>query len=215
MTKAASTEVHMPLDLSDVRKTLRALWADEALRDVAVVRARTHNLVICAPPGVSDAVTDDIIELSMAQPGRVIVVEVAEEGDPHLEASVSAYCRPEGGKQLCGELITLRAYGSAREEAHSAVVSLLEPDLPVSVWWQDAPPSGDHLFDEVTTEADRVFFDSDGFGDPTDNRRLSRRRGGAVFPVPGEVTPQGGKLPAVAGFEFLEEGGGTGDHHDG
>ena len=47
MTDTASSETHVTLDLSDVHKSLRELWSSEALRDLPVVRAETHNTIMC------------------------------------------------------------------------------------------------------------------------------------------------------------------------
>jgi glucose-6-phosphate dehydrogenase assembly protein OpcA len=167
MTNIPATETRISLDLSDIRKSLRELWASEALRDVSsIVQARAQNIVLCRVDGGGEAIPQPIVDLAIAHPGRTIVIEVEEEGEPRLEGSASVYCRVEGDKQVCGELITLKARGGAHENAHHAVVSLLLPDLPVNFWWHDAPPSDNHLFEEIAAQSDRLFFDSNAFADP-------------------------------------------------
>lgn len=166
MSTGEPTEAHIALDLSDVHKSLRELWASEALADAPVVRAQTHNLVVCGSASEGGNAVEMAIGLVATSQGRVIVVD-SGPGDPKLGGEASVFCRVEGNKQVCGELITLRARGSGRDEAHSLVASLLLPDLPVYVWWQGMPPQGDHLFEELVKLADQVYFDSNTFTHPT------------------------------------------------
>lgn len=164
MTDVAS-EAHTKLDLADPRKSMRQLWSSETLRDAPVVRAETHNIVICGARGEMGPDEGPIIELAMAHPGRVIVVETGSD-DAELSCDASVYCRVDAGKQVCGELIRVHARGESRDEAHSTIISLLLPDLPVYVWWRGAPPVGDHLFEQISPGANRVYFDSNAFSEP-------------------------------------------------
>jgi glucose-6-phosphate dehydrogenase assembly protein OpcA len=130
-----------------------------------IVRAQTHNLVIFGTDLEAGTPTQPVVNMAATHPGRVILID-SSAGDPHLAGSVSVYCHAESDKQVCGELITLRAQGSARDDAHSTIASLLLPDLPVYMWWQGMPPADDHLFEEIAALADRVYFDSNAFADP-------------------------------------------------
>jgi glucose-6-phosphate dehydrogenase assembly protein OpcA len=135
-----------------------------------VVRACTLNLMVLVPGGEQLArVSDVIARLSTGHPSRAIVM-VAEPDvlEPGLEAWISAHCqvRPAGSSQVCCEQITIAARGQATHDLHGMAVPLLEPDLPVFLWWLGDPPLDDHLFDVLAGVSDRLIVDSAGFRAP-------------------------------------------------
>lgn len=118
-----------------------------------VMRAAAWNLIVpcdLAPaegekapsppfPAVNESeevAREAIVELVETHPARVLFL-VAEEGaGDTLTASVAALChRPgEERRQVCCELIRLRARGAPARHLPDAARSLLLPDLPVAVW---------------------------------------------------------------------------------
>ena len=85
---------------------------------------------------------------------------------------VSAHCLTHadgGGKNLCGEQLTLKARGRFTVELPSAAVPLLVPDLPVFLWWAGAPRLDDQIFERLARASDRVVIDSADFRRPYDD----------------------------------------------
>jgi glucose-6-phosphate dehydrogenase assembly protein OpcA len=70
-------------------------------------------------------------------------------------------------------MIVLSVGGRLREEIHSTVISLLAPDVPVYLWWMQCPDADDHLFENLSAEADRVLVDSDRFETPDNLVKLA------------------------------------------
>jgi glucose-6-phosphate dehydrogenase assembly protein OpcA len=169
VSKAFRTE-SKPVSVAVIKEELKALWASEAVDGQAVIRARTHNLIVYALASLYDVdeITEQVINLTGARPGRVIVIYDDREGESKLEAWVNIYCGMQGQHQVCGEIIVLYTGGNRRDELHSTVVSLLATDLPVSLWWMVEPPQNDHLFDELVGEIDRLIVDSDAFENQID-----------------------------------------------
>ncbi len=154
-----------PVSAAAVREELELLWASEAIDGQAVIRARTHNLIVYAPSDRAsiDDIIQQVIALTGVRPGRVIVIHDDRGSESKLEAWPSIYCQVQGSHQVCGEGIILSVGGRQRDELHSTVVSLLVSDLPVSLWWMAEPIGGDHLFDELIGEVDQLIVDSDAF----------------------------------------------------
>jgi len=149
-----------------IREELRQLWASEAMSSEAVIRARTHNLVVyVAAEASAEETTRQVIERTGERPGRVIIVDATREQTGGLDAWVTTYCRSVARHQICGEMITLAVSPDRQEELHSTVVSLLAPDLPVYLWWGRLPDPTDHLFAHLAPESERILVDSDGFED--------------------------------------------------
>ncbi len=167
-------DARLPVDLRKVgvdaiRDALRAQWASESMDEHAVIRARTHNLIVYTTAG-QQAVQDTIARiaaLTFERPGRVIVVQADPEGDPALDAWVTVYCGVRGHRQVCGEMIVLAVGGEVRREALSTVIGLLAPDLPTFLYWMGLPEAGDYLFAALAAECDRLIVDSDALPDPS------------------------------------------------
>lgn len=158
--QAGSVELRH-VSVNAIREELRSLWASEAMNDHAVIRARTHNLVVYTADDVSaEETTQHVIEITSERPGRVIVIDSDGRKDDELDAWVTTYCRKVGTRQICGELITLSISAGNQDEIHSTVISLLAPDLPVLLWWMGVPDRDNRLFAELTHAADRIIIDT-------------------------------------------------------
>jgi glucose-6-phosphate dehydrogenase assembly protein OpcA len=162
----ASSAKLQKVSVSAIRDELRALWASEAMNDEAVIRARTHNLIVyTAGQRPAGDTAQWLIEATLERPGRVILIDARPGTEPGLDAWVTTYCRAAQRRQVCGELVTLAVGGPLRDELHSTVVALLAADLPVYLWWTEIPDEDDHLFEHLAGEADRVLVDSDAAPD--------------------------------------------------
>ncbi|HEX8772773.1 MAG TPA: glucose-6-phosphate dehydrogenase assembly protein OpcA [Pyrinomonadaceae bacterium] len=170
--------VSATLDVQGVEQELSELWKEntggtDVEEDGAVMRARVLNLMVYVSlEEALEEVNDVLGEISSAHPCRVIVMFAGRlEPDQDIEMFVSAHCisaSGAGGKSLCGEQVTLKARGRFTVELPSAAVPLLVPDLPVFLWWRDAPRLGDETFATLMHASDRVIIDSASFRRPVD-----------------------------------------------
>ncbi|MDT5063371.1 MAG: hypothetical protein QOH63_3830 [Acidobacteriota bacterium] len=163
------------IDVGKIEKELAAMWkpADDAEGSNAgpgVTRACAMNLLVYATMKDDRAGIDDMLDAVCEQhPGRTLVLLADREAvEPKLDAYVSTRCRMLGGnrKQVCGEQVTIEAAGVAVETVASAIEPLLEPDVPVFLWWKDIPHYEDKLFSRMTAMSDRLVIDSSCFDNP-------------------------------------------------
>jgi glucose-6-phosphate dehydrogenase assembly protein OpcA len=180
ITQSAPQQIRVEatLDVQSVERELSRLWKEntgasegEGEQESAVMRARVLNLMVyTSREAALEEVNRMLGEITSAHPCRVIVM-LAETGEPDedIEMFVSAHCFSAGGegiRNLCGEQLTLKACGRYTVELPSASVPLLVPDLPVFLWWRDAPRLGDETFASLMHAADRVIIDSVAFRNP-------------------------------------------------
>jgi glucose-6-phosphate dehydrogenase assembly protein OpcA len=183
--------VSATLDVQSVEQGLGELWKQNTgdtnvEEDGAVMRARVLNLLVYVSSAASlDEVNKLLSEITSAHPCRVIVMLAEREAaDQDIEMFISAHCLAQvggGHKNLCGEQVTLKARGRFTVELPSAAIPLIVPDLPIFLWWRDAPRLHDQIFENLSRAADRVVIDSADFGQPYDDVRelvalLQRRR---------------------------------------
>ena len=170
--------VSATLDVQGVEHELSELWKENTgeaniEEDGAVMRARVLNLMVyVSVEEALEEVNELLGEISSAHPCRVIVMFAGREEPEHdIEMFVSAHCisaSGAGGRNLCGEQVTLKARGRFTDELPSAAVPLLVPDLPIFLWWRDAPRLGDQTIETLMRAADRVIIDSAAFRRPYD-----------------------------------------------
>jgi glucose-6-phosphate dehydrogenase assembly protein OpcA len=161
--------VETAVDVAGIERQLRELWqlAAESEQDPSrrqITRASLFNFVVfCETDAARDHATTTISELTSREPCRAIVL-LAKPDEPQseLSASITAHCHLAGAgqKQVCCEQISIRASGTAVEHITSAVLPLLESDLPIVVWWQGNFLLQPQLFTRLGVVADRVLFDT-------------------------------------------------------
>ena len=171
------------IDVGKIEKELAAMWkpADETKGEGAeagVTRACTMNLLVYSSIAEDRAGIDELLDTVCEQhPGRMLVLRADREAaEARLDAYVSTRCRMfgAGGKQICGEQVTIEAAGPIIETVSSAIVPLLVPDVPVFLWWKDIPHYEDKLFNHMTEMSDRIVIDSSCFDHPhEDMQRLA------------------------------------------
>ena len=104
----------------------------------AVALGRVLTLVISTRVGAEEEAIEAANDASREHPMRVIVVSRPEPGHDE-DARVDAQIRV-GGDAGASEVVVLRAYGAAGEDAEGLITGLLLPDAPVVAWWpEDAP----------------------------------------------------------------------------
>jgi glucose-6-phosphate dehydrogenase assembly protein OpcA len=162
----------LPVDVAAIEQELAALWMaaqGPENGEPAVMRASALNLVVPCAGHVVEEARAVVAELVSTHPARVLLL-VSEPGPAAvpMTASVSAFCHRLGTepRQVCCELITLRARGRAEEHLADAVLALLVPDLPVAVWWPRGLPrvgsdsSTSSLPERLAPLADRWIIDT-------------------------------------------------------
>jgi glucose-6-phosphate dehydrogenase assembly protein OpcA len=166
------------VDVARLERELAAMWRESAgggpeAGEAGITRVCVANLIIYAPRGEGRAAIDEMLdEVTEQTPTRAVVLLAdTEAGESALEAYVSTRCQaaPRGGKQVCGEQVTIEAAGSALENLATAAEPLLVPDIPTFLWWKDIPHYEDKLFTRIVELCDRVVIDSDAFDHPRED----------------------------------------------
>jgi glucose-6-phosphate dehydrogenase assembly protein OpcA len=157
------------VDLDAIQRQLKQLWrlAAETSRDPAgrvISRACLFTLLgFCDSAAQRDRAADALRALTSRHPCRAILLRAEPDSSPPaLTASITAHCHlaGAGAKQVCCEQISINAAGDAVEQLATAVLPLLESDLPTILWWQPDRFQPDDVFQRLCAVADRVIFDS-------------------------------------------------------
>ena len=166
-TFAAGAET--AVDVAQIERQLHELWqlAAESAEDPsqrAITRACLFNLVAyCETDPDRDHATEMISTLTSRHPCRAIVL-LARPNQPRTElsASITAHCHLAGGgrKQVCCEQISIYAAGEGTGQLASAVLPLLESDLPTVLWWQGNFLAHPGVFRRLIGVADKFIYDS-------------------------------------------------------
>ena len=147
---------------NEIEQVLQQLWRDSSGEDAeaSVVQVRTLNLLIVVPqPLAKNALYRSIDTIAIMNPGRTITMAV-QAGEIEPRAEVALACRfGEGGKQFCGEQITITC-GDNGAPLPSIVASLLVAGVPTFLWWVGDPPLTSQRFDSIIENVDRVLLDS-------------------------------------------------------
>lgn len=163
-----------PIDVGAVERELTRLWArsgTELEGEDPVTRACMSNLIVyCRDEHEAERVPEEIASIVQRHPARVLLL-VGQSGTQtvDLEAYVSAVCfTAGGGKQICSEHVTISSRTRAARSLPATTRALLIGDLPTALWWAsvEPPPEGGALFDELSSMASHVIYDSEGWIDP-------------------------------------------------
>ncbi len=158
----------IPVDLDQVESELSRLWGPSAERvggpdldHPTVTRVSLANLVVASlgsDPGRVLAVLDTVVA---RRPCRAIVLRSSNDPARQVSAEISALCHlpAPGLPQVCSERILLAAGPNAMDLLPGAVRSLLEPDIPLVVWWDGDPRPHLDLLRDLATEAGRLVPD--------------------------------------------------------
>lgn len=167
--------VETAVDVAQIERQLHELWqlAAESEKDPSqrqITRACLFNfIVLCETDAEAAHATDVISTLTSDHPCRAIVLSAGSDVAPsELSASISAHCHltGTGQKQVCCEQIAIRATGRSVAHLGSAVLPLLESDLPTIVWWQGSFLKRIDLFRRLMAVTDRVIYDTSAWPDP-------------------------------------------------
>lgn len=154
-----------PVELSpeEIERSLGELWHEIEGAQSGATQVRMLNLLVYLPEQPASDVGTAISNVAVQHPGRTITL-IFDGDPPRAEATIA--CRVgDGSRQACGEQIILQG-SVAGYPLHSLAISLLQPGLPVTVWWHGPVDFEGQLFGEFAKVADRIVLDSRTWPDP-------------------------------------------------
>ncbi len=167
--------IPVPVEPAAIERELAAMWkpASEQASTVdgtAVTRVCLANLVVVNDVANNAWHADTLQKLSARFPCRILWLQIGPaNAGAALTADVTALCHlpSPGNPQVCSELITLHTGHHHADKLPGAVLPLLEPDLPVVLWWAVAADGETALFDALSELADRVIVHPEPLANPT------------------------------------------------
>jgi glucose-6-phosphate dehydrogenase assembly protein OpcA len=161
----------VPVEVGKIDHELKKLWRES---EGAMTRASLMNLAVYSEePGSLNKNTQLMARITENHACRAIVIEAdcdAEGND--VETWISAHCHVSGAgsKQVCSEQISFRLNGACATQLPNIVLSNLDSDLPLYLWWQEEfrAPMDPQLWAWV----DRVIYDSQPWQDFQAQMRL-------------------------------------------
>src|SRR4249919_2167488 len=160
MPAAAETySLGAPVELGKIEQELKKLWQEG---EGAMTRASLMNLAVYSEqPGSLNNNTQLMAKITENHACRAIVTEAdCRSEENRVDAWISAHCHVSsaGNKQVCSEQISFLLKGGCATQLPSIVLSNLDSDLPLYLWWQEEfhPPIDPQLWAWV----DRVIYDS-------------------------------------------------------
>src|SRR5947207_5559167 len=163
--------IGVPVEVAKIDHELKKLWRES---EGAATRASLMNLAVYSEaPGSLNSNTQLMARITEDHACRAIVIEAdckAEEDG--VDAWISAHCHVSraGSKQVCSEQISFRLNGGCTSQLPNIVLSNLDSDLPLYLWWQNEfhEPMDPQLWAWV----DRVIYDSQPWQDFRAQMRL-------------------------------------------
>ena len=172
MPAAAETySLGAPVEIGKIEQELKKLWREG---EGAMTRASLMNLAVYSEePGSLQNNTQLMARITENHACRGIVIEADCDADnDHVSAWISAHCHVSsvGSKQVCSEQISFLLKGGCTTQLPSIVLSNLDSDLPLYLWWQEE--FREPMDPQLWTWVDRVIYDSHGWSDFRSQTRL-------------------------------------------
>jgi glucose-6-phosphate dehydrogenase assembly protein OpcA len=135
----------------------------EDLREGEETSQRTSVLTHMAwvPPEWARAVERVLEGLGARVPSRTILLhpDPGAKSD-RLDAQIDHECFPDGGHDICAEVVRIWLRGRTAKAPASVVVPLQIPDLPVFLRWRGRPSFGKPELEQLVGVSDRLIVDS-------------------------------------------------------
>jgi glucose-6-phosphate dehydrogenase assembly protein OpcA len=164
---AAVTETYsqgVPVAINRIDRELKKLWHES---EGAATRASLMNLAVYSEePGSLEKNTQLMARITENHACRAIVIEAdCNAKEDHVDAWINAHCHMSsaGSKQVCSEQISFLLKGGCTTQLPSIVLSHLDSDLPLYLWWQEE--FRDPMDPQLWTWVDRVIYDSQTWKD--------------------------------------------------
>ena len=127
-----------PIEVGKIDHELKKLWQES---QGAATRASLMNLAVYSEePGSLEKNTQLMARITENHACRAIVIEADCNAEADgVDAWISAHCHVSGAgsKQVCSEQISFRLNGGCTTQLPNIVLSNLDSDLPLYLWWQD------------------------------------------------------------------------------
>jgi glucose-6-phosphate dehydrogenase assembly protein OpcA len=153
-----------PVEIGKIEQELKKLWQEG---EGAMTRASLMNLAVYSEqPGSLNKNTQLMARITENHACRAIVIEAdCHATDDHVSAWISAHCHVSsvGSKQVCSEQISFLLKGGCTLQLPSILLSNLDSDLPLYLWWQEE--FHEPINPQLWTWVDRVIYDSHDWSD--------------------------------------------------
>ena len=160
-----------PVEIGKINQELKKLWREG---EGAMTRASLMNLAVYSEePGSLQNNTQLMARITENHACRAIIIEAdCGTGDDKVGAWISAHCHVSsvGSKQVCSEQISFLLKGGCTTQLPSIVLSNLDSDLPLYLWWQKE--FSEPMDPQLWTWVDRVIYDSHGWTNFSSQIRL-------------------------------------------
>jgi glucose-6-phosphate dehydrogenase assembly protein OpcA len=165
MPAAAETySLGVPVEIGNIEQELKKLWQEG---EGAMSRASLMNLAVYSEqPGSLQNNTQLMARITESHACRALVIEAdCNANDSHVNAWIGAHCHVSsvGRKQVCSEQISFLLKGGCATQLPSIVLSNLDSDLPLYLWWQEE--FRESIDSQLWTWVDRVIYDSHSWSD--------------------------------------------------
>src|SRR5215467_3435147 len=172
MPAAAETySLGAPVEIGKIEQELKKLWHEG---EGAMTRASLMNLAVYSEqPGSLYSNTQLMARITENHACRAIVIEAdCRSEENRVDAWISAHCHVSraGSKQVCSEQISFLLKGGCTTQLPNIVLSNLDSDLPLYLWWQEE--FHEPIDPQLWTCVDRVIYDSHGWSDSRSQIRL-------------------------------------------
>jgi len=161
----------MPVEIGGIDQELKKLWRES---EGAMTRASLINLAVYGEqPGSLERNTQLMAKITEDHACRAIVIEAdCNAKDNRVDAWISAHCHVSGAgsKQVCSEQISFRLNGGCTLQLPSILLSNLDSDLPLYLWWQEQ--FREPMDPQLWTWVDRVIYDSQTWNNFREQLRL-------------------------------------------
>src|SRR6266705_3029114 len=168
---AETYSLGLPVEIGKIDHELKKLWRES---EGAMTRASLMNLAVYSEePGSLNNNTQLMARITKDHACRAIVIEAdCNAEDDGVDTWISAHCHVSrvGSKQVCSEQISFRLNGGCTTQLPSIVLSNLDSDLPLCLWWQEE--FREPMDPQLWTWVDRVIYDSHGWSDFRSQTRL-------------------------------------------
>ncbi len=162
------------VSLSNIDQSWGQLWqnfSQKASDKQALLRACMSNLIIyCDSETELKELNHELPVLVDSHPARILLLNRTNKSkSQEIKALASLYFTSlDGGWQICGERLDLKASEQASERLPSIVRAQLVGDLPTTLWWfsRQPPPEAGELFFELAELSNQIIYDSMGWINP-------------------------------------------------
>ena len=160
------TPFGLPVAFDHISSQLKALWDSDSERTRA---SRLNFVLYCQGSDSLKANTELISRFVRSHACRAILLgDCPSAGPSKVSAWIQAHCHltKAGAKEICSEQITILGEGLSEDGVANALMSNLDYDLPLNVWWQAPFPK--LPTSPIWARVDRLIFDSLSWVDPSE-----------------------------------------------